>query len=62
VNVRCWNCGNDQEVPLAEERERIKAAVVARLDSLARTYRASGAALRAEIFSDAVEFVRSFRL
>jgi hypothetical protein len=62
VIVRCWNCGNDQEVLLTEERERLKNAIIDRLDGMARAYRATGAGLRYEIFSDAVEFVRSFRL
>jgi hypothetical protein len=62
MNVRCWNCGNDQEVPLTEERERIKDIIVERLDSMARTYRATGFAYRYQVFSDAVELVRSFRL
>ena len=59
--VRCWNCGNEQEVLLTEERERIKKAIIDRLDGVARAYRSSGNAIRYEIFSDAVDFVRSFR-
>lgn len=62
MNVRCWNCGNDQEVLLTEERQRVKDAIIQRLDGMARAYRATGFALRYEVFSDAVDFVRSFRL
>jgi hypothetical protein len=61
MNMRCWNCGNDQEVVLDEPRIQMKEQIVQRLQSLADLYANTGFPFRAEVVTDMVTFVRSIR-
>ena len=61
MNVRCWNCGNDQEISFSDEIERVKSSIVGRLQSLSDTYAKIGYTSKFEAVQEAVNFVRSFR-
>jgi hypothetical protein len=62
MNVRCWNCGNDQEVFLDDVRAQVKNQIMQQLQYMSNLYATTGFPLRVDVISDVLRAVRTIRL
>lgn len=59
MNHKCWNCGQDLDVPETDIRAAERNRIATRLEDMARVYRATGNGIRYEVYSDAAQLARA---